>query len=364
MQHPFTQTFQFPGYSTPFLPIAIPNGMVPHIQQTNAPFGTIMTPMQAHQTITSAVRFPGSTYGYINQSKLKINKGNIPETVKLPSEFDEQWKPFDLNYNFGLELETISQISEERRMEAKIKEQEDRKRKERELKAQEEAWNAVLDKRNRTSTPPRNTSSLSPKDPNTLVDLNFEEKHSNSKRNTPSSPVSRQNSSSSAVTNQIPNPKLQQKPAVLSSSKNAALYSKLIEMGLNGELVATAIEILGPEDEFKVIGFITDFQKLEEHPERFPRSWITQALLLHEHEYSKSLVFLQEFHRLSKLGIKDAQILEALSMFSYDMKQASSYLIGFKSLKELGFNEMKIQEALVMCNNDSQKAAQYLLENV
>lgn len=116
-------------------------------------------------------------------------------------------------------------------------------------------------------------------------------------------------------------------------------------------------------DTCQLITFLTEFQRLEEHELKFPRSLIKQALMLYECEYTKSLNFLKECDKLMKRSITTEQILEALGLFNQDITVASAFLQGYQTLKELGFSDLQIREALVMCNNDGEKALQYLLEN-
>jgi len=53
-----------------------------------------------------------NAYGMLINSTLKINKGEFKDPVALLSYVDG--KPIDFKYNFMLELETISQIDEEK----------------------------------------------------------------------------------------------------------------------------------------------------------------------------------------------------------------------------------------------------------
>jgi len=142
------------------------------------------------------------------------------------------------------------------------------------------------------------------------------------------------------------------------------LFFSLLEMGLDAETVAMAMEVLGVEDQAQLVTFVTEFQNIVQRPEKFPKEQIKHALLLYDNDFSKALEFLQECEKLLRtLGVQQEQILDAFSMFNNNIKQASEYLTTYKKLKEFGFDDVKIKEALVMCNNDHEKSVQYLLEN-
>jgi len=254
-----------------------------------------------------------------------------------------------------LELETISQIDEEKRREEKMKEFDDKKRKERELKAQEEAWRTIQEKRNKFSP---SIAVVSPtivpsKDPSTLVDLDFDDPML----------ISTPEGQPHKKLPPIPTKRTDPRGPTKTPTKSEQLFAKLIEMGLSADIIKLGFELIGPDNESKLVNFVTDFQKLEEQPEKFSRTQIQQALLLYDLNYNKSLPYLQSCKKLTKLGITEDQLLEALSTFNNDITLATQFLTSYGNLKELGFSDLKIREALVMCNNDYQKAVQYLLEN-
>jgi len=150
---------------------------------------------------------------------------------------------------------------------------------------------------------------------------------------------------------------------VSSSSQNEQLLLKLVEVGLDPELIRIAIDAFGTSNESKVVTFVTDFQRLQELPERFPKNRIQKALLMYESDYQKSLLFLKECAARSNSGIQDDLIAESLSLFNYDTTNSRKFLKSFYSLAEFGFSKEIIKEALLMHDNDRERAIQYLLES-
>jgi len=112
-------------------------------------------------------------------------------------------------------------------------------------------------------------------------------------------------------------------------------------MGISSDAIKTGIEIVGSDDEQKLINFIADFIRLEEQTEVGVRPLIKQALFLHENKFQDALHFLQEVNILCKKGNSNEQILEALSMFDNNIKEASKFLNGYQTLKQLGFDDLK-----------------------
>jgi len=339
-------------------------------------------------------------YAILSASKIQINRINsngkpIDDPISLPASVSDI-RPIDFKYNFKLELETISQIDEERKKEEMDRLEEEKKRREKALQAQAEAWKALQEKRNRTrgNTPPKLEKY---QDPSTLVDLNFDfdemqqsppsthRSARSSTQNISTSSLSPNSSTTNKTTGFIDSRSTTQPPkdgfqlrgsitgrtpeqqyAFLANPKNEKLFLKLIDIGLNSEVVKIAIELFGPDNENKVIDFTADFQRLQEFPDKFPFTRIKQALVLYDGDYDKALAFLKEWDKLSKIGIQDAQILETLSMFNNNIMTTSQFLQSFKTLKDFqleGVGDVKIKEALVMSNSDIQKAVQYILDH-
>lgn len=338
-------------------------------------------------------------YAILSASKIQINRINssgkpIDDPISLPASVSDI-RPIEFKYNFKLELETISQIDEERKREDMLRLEEEKKRREKALQAQAEAWKALQEKRNRTrgNTPPKLEKY---QDPSTLVDLNFDidemqqsppSTHRSSTQNISTS-SSTSVSSNSSITNKTTgfvdsrsttqppkdgfqlrgsmNRTPEQQYAFLANPKSEKLFLKLIDIGLNSEVVKIAIELFGPDNEFKVIEFTADFQRLQEFPDKFPFTRIKQALVLYDGDFDKAWAFLKEWDKLSKIGIQDEQILDTLSMFNNNIITTSQFLQSFKTLKDFqleGVGDVKIKEALVMSNNDIQKAVQYILDH-
>jgi len=314
-------------------------------------------------------------YSMLSQSRVKIN-APIVESFTLPQEvLSPKLNSDSFEYNFSLELETISKIHDVRKLEAEQKEL--------------EAWKALEEKRNRKLSG-NGTSTASP---DTLVDLNFDSSvNISSPTKEPSKtvtspkpsttnpiPISTTNTSSSMTVSPSKEPVRVSTPTKTENLKtiktnssldkvahvitpqNEQLFLRLVEMGINPEIIPLGMEVVGTENEFKLINFLTEFQQLEEL--KFPRPLIKQALFMYEADSAKALHFLKECDKLLKRNIKHEQIVDTLSLFNNDIMQASAFLQGYQSLVELGFSDLKIREALVMCNNDGEKAVQYLLEN-
>jgi len=291
----------------------------------------------------SSLHYEIKSYSVLSACKLKINE-LIPQPVTLPSNYKDV-RPTEFNYNFALELETIAEIEEERKRRIKEREEEEKRQKERKLKAQAEAWKALEEKRKRKITSQQSKPSTNS---DTLLDLNFDEQEEHHNAITP-------------IVNRQPSGTEAQEFSFLSNPKNRQVFLRLSEMGLSVDAIRTGIEIVGADDDMKLINFIADYIKLEEQTEPAARPLIKQALLMHENKFQEALNFLLEVNKLSKNGNTNEQILEALSMFGNDITIASKFLIGYSVLKQLGFDDMKIREALVMSNNDSETALQYLL---
>jgi len=266
-------------------------------------------------------------------SRVKIRKGGTDDPtygmIALPQHALEI-RPLQFKYDFRLELETISNMEEERKAEKLQREMEEKNR-------QEAAWKALEEQKKR-----KKPSSKVLSDPNALVDLNFDD--------------------DTASREETPEP-MDIPPIALSSEKHEQLFMKLLDMGFDSQILGLGMEVFGTDDELKLVNFITDFHNLEAMPEKFSKTHIKQALFMFPDNCPQALVFLREYRKLTNLGIKHEQVIDALSMFNNDMKQTVNYLNGYKKLMELGFSDIKIREALVMTNNDGDRAVQYLLEN-
>jgi len=297
-----------------------------------------MLPLGSSFITNGHEHYETKAYSILSGCRLRINK-LIPDPASLPESYRE-FQPSEFGYNFGLELETIAEVEEERKQREKDQEEDEKREKERKLKAQADAGKALEEKKSiKEITSPKQTN------PDTLVDLNFDEQE----YHTISIPVAK-------------SPRIsEQEPIFLLSPKNRELVLKLTEMGIKTDAIQTGLELVGADDEEKLVNFITDYIKLEEQTVVSARPLIKQALLLHENKFQDALQFLNEINVLSKNGNSNEQILEVLSMFDNNIKQASKFLEGYHVLKQLGFDDMKIRESLVMTNNDSEKAVQYLL---
>jgi len=302
-------------------------------------------------------------YSMLSVTKIKINAPQLDQQKLLSADvLRPTIKSADFKYNFNIELETISKIHEEKKSEAELREL--------------EAWKALEDKRNRK---PLSTSNNHVPTQDTLVDLNFGIESTTRTTVDPAPKPTIPKVVPSPVDNSVISQPPKPKPITVNNTTNnftrasidkmglppqtEQMFLHLVEMGIDPEIIPIGLEVVGTESEFKLINFLTEFQKLAERPEKFPRSLIKQALIMYDTDYTKSLNFLNECHKLSQKKVQTEQILEALSMFNNDIMQASPFLLGYQTLKELEFPDIKIREALVMCNNDSDKAIQYLLEN-
>lgn len=269
------------------------------------------------------------SYPMIHYSRLVIDRGPLNETVSpLPNEMTAI-KPLHMNeYNFTLELETIAQILEEREIEEMNRKKREQELKEAELKAQELAWKSLEEKRQKAIV---SHQTKRKNNPETLIDLDFENEDSTEEN----------------VILQIP--------------ENEKMFHRLVDMGMEKEIILMGLEIFGGQSEEELVNFVTDFQKLKD--QNFPKQRIQLALVLSDNNYEKAYQFLHEYESLSKAGITEEQISNALSMFNNKIEEASKWLISYKKMSELGFSDILIREALVMSNNSYERAVEYCLSS-
>jgi len=187
------------------------------------------------------VHYETKAYSVLSGCRLKINN-LIPNPISL--NYQENSIP-EFKYNFALELETIAEVEEERKDKQKQQQEEEIKQRERDLKAQEEAWSALQIKRHNTLPPPKPTNQ------DTLIDLDFDEPEE-----IIPSPMVEETPKKTPVT-----PK---ESYSFLSPKYREVALRLSEMGLSAEAIQTGLEIVGEVDEMKLINFVADFSKLEE----------------------------------------------------------------------------------------------------
>eukprot|EP01116_Phalansterium_solitarium_P006189 TRINITY_DN18498_c0_g1_i1.p1 TRINITY_DN18498_c0_g1~~TRINITY_DN18498_c0_g1_i1.p1 ORF type:complete len:319 (-),score=96.72 TRINITY_DN18498_c0_g1_i1:98-1021(-) len=290
-------------------------------------------------------RQPCSVYHMLHSSRLKIcGLGGVEADaqITLPPNY-KVVAPLDFTYNFEAELQFISQLHDEQSAEAARRKLEDERR-------QEEAWRRLeqerLERTRRAAQRPSDAAGGT-SNPNVLVDLSFD---------APAHSRRLQLSGSQERLHKF-------RTQFLQSTANRELFARLVDMGLNVELVWVALELVGTDNSEKLVNFVTEFQRLEELPDKFPRERIQQAMLMFDADYSSVLTYLRTAASLAAKGFTDSQVVEALSWNNNDINLAAKYLQAFASVKELGFADNdKIKEALILANLDSQKAVQDLLE--
>jgi len=313
-------------------------------------------------------------YAILQKSFVEIKKDDHFHELNnhLPSSF-RTIKPLNLEYNYSLELETIASLEEERRREDQMRQLDLLKRKERQEKAQRDAWEAIQQAQERKNVTTTLTPIKTRTSQDTLLDLDFDSPEPPIQNPPMSTPVIQTRAQEKVIPNTSPS----------KISKSQQLYqklsnSKVIKNTTDFSIFEMAYEVVG-DDEKKLVSFLKSYEyimdiiKAPNNPNGFlyevPISRIQQALLLYDYDREKALVFLKECDSLVNAGLSPSDknnevlLIDALSMFDNDIKLASSYLIAFKDLKELGFADIKIREALVMSNINPETAAQYLLEN-
>jgi len=151
---------------------------------------------------------------------------------------------------------------------------------------------------------------------------------------------------------------------ITDSPQKVDVPKSFVEMGLNVEIVAIAIELFGLGDDFKILDYVDSVAKLQEKlPRNFPVVFIKYAKQIFEKDDKKVLPFLMEVEKARKYSKNEKEIFDILNIFDNDAKKTADFLEGQKFLEEMGFDKDKIKEALLMCNNDKEQSLQYCLEN-
>eukprot|EP01118_Nematostelium_gracile_P018649 TRINITY_DN8363_c0_g1_i1.p1 TRINITY_DN8363_c0_g1~~TRINITY_DN8363_c0_g1_i1.p1 ORF type:complete len:312 (-),score=75.13 TRINITY_DN8363_c0_g1_i1:52-987(-) len=303
---------------------------------------------QKHNEISKPYEM--KTFSLLNGCRVQCH---LPIPPPPKQEIPISDRPYtSFTYNFALELDIIAEMEEERRQKEKEQRERERLIRERNLSKQEEAWKRLEEEKRKVVT---NTTSKKPTNPDTLIDLDFDDE-------TP--PPSREHIPSfewSKPTLPVIESKDTTSSNEFASPNTNKLVSRLNEMGISSEIIRMGIEIVGTDDDAKLINFVTDYIKLEELIDESYSPLVKYSLLLHQNDLQKSEAFLKQIAKLPKKRYSVQQIVEALSMFDNNVEASSKFLEGMHKLHQLGFEEIKIKEALVMSNNEEEKAIQYLL---
>ncbi|PRP77008.1 hypothetical protein PROFUN_14697 [Planoprotostelium fungivorum] len=278
-------------------------------------------------------QFSSPSYGeFTSQLTAEHSKFQLSEDVlqELAS-YESGRKPvIPFQYNFHVELETISNIHEQ-----KIEEVEQKRRKQ--MEAEERAWKSLQSGKKSEDGTVRD-----------LYSLNFE-----SNGPTPTLDIPQ-------GTNHFEAPPDTPLRRDFSSPKHEQVYHTLVELGMSPRIIDIGIDAVGYEDELRLVNFVTDFQRLSE--QEYPDEDVTRALLQYAGDYEKAWVNLREMRNLSSISSDREQCEEALSLFGQDVGKAGLFLSAVKSLTELGFEERSVKMALMENDLDREKAAQHLLE--
>jgi hypothetical protein len=141
------------------------------------------------------------------------------------------------------------------------------------------------------------------------------------------------------------------------------LYKNLtIELGFPAEPTIATLQLLGADDDYKVIMWLTEYVRITELSDKFPPSRVIPALIHTQGSFEKAVSLLKLWSQWATRGASDALVFETLSNFRSDVNPADAYLQCFFKLKEFGFQDLKIKEALVL-HTDQTKALEYLMEH-
>jgi len=123
------------------------------------------------------------------------------------------------------------------------------------------------------------------------------------------------------------------KMKITDSPQKIKVPQSFVEMGLNVEIVAIAIELFGLDDDFKILDYVDSVSKLQEKLSRnFPVIFIKYAKQIFEKDDKKVLPFLMEIEKARKYSKDEKEIFDTLNIFDNDAKKKNQRFFGGKQI--------------------------------